>query len=480
MRQMLMSKNNFIKNSSLQLSRVFVLLISFISTLYVDYNVSHLGYDKLHLLPFVFGIVYVVFISTVLFKNTNIFLIVFTAVSFTRYVILPTLIVYTNLYGGRSTVPPLNSSLETGLSLMIYELVVVSLVIFFLFRNYKPDLGTNRLILPNGYFIYIIFILMTLFLVILTPSALNSFYIIVPPEGLGSIDGGGLYSLTVYCLIISKFFIYLILMSFLYKKFLLSQSRFYILLSLIVTVLNISLVFGANRADFIITSIVSILLFNKLYPKQGKFVSVFFVIMMVIILSFINSYRDHNTYSDGANPLMDLTATLQVYLGGPYNVAIAVETAELNPEGRDLLHFGYDLLRPTIGPNIILQNVDYKMTSDYFNERIFFSDHKSQIIPIIGQGYFFFGFFLSPIILLSFVLLVRILLHLRQNISKIELYFFLSIPIARIGLAMGQNGSILMNDTSYFLTLSLIVYYLNNKIVLTKKNSKEIGPLSTF
>lgn len=450
-----------------QAMRVFVFLISIIATFYIANNVDHTGYEEMFLLPMVYGIVFVTFISPVLLKKTNIFLAVFTAVSFTRYVILPMLIVYSDLYGGRSAVPPSASSYELALRLMVYELIVVSVVIYFIFRkiNIRPSLQSGEIKLPKNIFIYLVFFVLTALLVGMNPGSLKSFYFIVPPDDLEGFGGGAiLSSLSFYFLAISKYIIYLLLMSYFNKKYLITNNKLYIFYSFIITLMNIFVIFGANRADFVITTIVSVILFYKLYPRQSKIASFVIILAMVLITGFISSHRDNATYSDGADPVLDLTNTLQVYLGGPYNVAIATEAADRNPEGRDILHFGYDIFRPAMGFNILLKELDLKMSSDYFNERIFFSEQKSHIIPIIGQGYFYFGFMFSPIIMIIFLFFVTFLIRTIQKQSRIELIFFLTIPIARIGLAMGQNGSILMNDTSFFLLLSLIVYYFNNKI----------------
>lgn len=463
------SKGLKLTDFSYLLTRIIVFLISIMASFYIAYNVDHPGYDELFLMPLIYGIVFVFFISPVLFKKTNIFLAVFTAASFTRYVVLPSLIVYSNLYGGRSSVPPLASSNELAIRLILYEVIIVSAIIFFLFRKVEINRPNSKseIKLPKSYFIYLTFLALTALLVALKPSVLKSFYFIVPPDDLASSEGSSiLESITFYFLVISKYIIYVLLMSYTYQKYVTTNNKIYVINSFIITLLNIFIIFGANRADFVITTIVSMILFYKLYPKQSKIASIVIILLMVFITGFISSHRDNATYSNGADPVLDLTNTLQVYLGGPYNVAIATEAANANLEDRDILHFGYDILRPAMGFNILLKELDLKMTSDYFNERIYFSDHKSQIIPMIGQGYFFFGFMFSPIIMIMFLFFVRFLIKILQKQSRIELIFFLTIPIARIGLAMGQNGSILVNDTSFFLLLSLTVYYFNNKVIL--------------
>src|SRR5699024_630152 len=123
-----------------QIIRVVVFLLSIIATFYVTYNVSYPGFEEIYLLPITYGVVFVFFISPVLFKNTNIIYVVFTAVSFSIYVILAFLIVYTGLYGGRSNIPPVSSSVEIALGLMVYEVIVITIVVFFTFSKYSPKL----------------------------------------------------------------------------------------------------------------------------------------------------------------------------------------------------------------------------------------------------------------------------------------------------------------------------------------------------
>lgn len=463
----------FIKSLEI-LTRILVFIVAIISSFYIAYNVNHPGYDLLFLLPLTYGCVFTFFISPILFKKSNMFIAVFTAVSFTRYVILPVLIVFSGWYGGRSVVPPLPSSFDLALKLMIYELIVVSIVIYFLFRKLKiykkPQIQNSEVKLPENMFFYIVFVIFSLVLLGITPEAIRTFAFIIPSESMIDFgEGSTLVTITTYCLITSKYIVFLLLISFLYKKYLSSKDKIYIWLSFLVVFLNISIIFGDNRSDFIITSIVSIILFYKLYPKQSKVPIIFIIFVMVFMTGYITSHRNTVTYTRGEDPILDLTDTLQIYLGGPYNVAIATEVAELNADARTLSNLIYDLLRPAIGFNVIFKKLDGFEFSNYlFNYRIFYSDHVSQIMPMIGQGYFYFGFIFSHLFIIGFIIFVYFLIKILQKQNRLELIFFLSIPITRMGFAMGQNAGILINDTSFFLLLNLIVYYLNNKIVLTR------------
>lgn len=459
-----------------QLTRGLVFLTSIICSIYVGYLTNHSGYQLLFLLPLIYGIVFVFLIAPILFKKTNMFIIIFTAITFTRYIILPVSIVYSGWYGGRSEVPPLSSSYDLALRLMIYELIISTIVIYFLFSKLKSkNIRINdATTLPQNKVVYIIFIIISLVLLGINPNALKSFAFIFPSESLTGLGSNSIFdTLTTYSLMTSKFIIFLLLISRFYRKFILTNNKVYIMLSLITVLLNIIIIVGDNRSNFIITAIVSFVLFYKLFPRNSKIPFVLIIMIILIMTSFITTHRNTVTITEGANPSKDFTNTLQVYLGGPYNVAIATETAKKFPESRTVSNLFYDFTRPAIGFNLIMKNFEdeFEFSNYLFNQRIYFSNHAAQIIPMIGQGYFYFGFIFSPLLLLLFIVFVYFLLQSIYKKNNIELFFFLTIPITRIGFAMGQNAGILINDATMFLLLNLLVFYLNSKISLKPKSN---------
>lgn len=457
----------YFKNKLDILISSIIFIISIVISLYIAYNTEHPGYQYLYLLPLLYGISYVLFMSPIRGRLNNIYIYVFIAVSFARYVILPLLITVNKYYGGRSSSPPMDESFRLAIYLMSYEMIIIFIFSFIVFRKYKAPKNNGYIEYPNSIFVYIIAIGFALSLSLIFPESLSSFSFLKISDEFKDIgEATFLITLISYLLITIKFLIFLLIISFFKKRYEKSNNNIFVLLSLLVVLFNITIFFGNNRADYIITTLASILLFFKLYPKFIKRSIIPFVIMTIIVTSFINENRNVTTLTGGNDFLLDLTGTLQVYLAGPYNVAISIEAAKLNEEERNVFHLSHEILRPVIGLNVILKQFDIKSTSNYFNERIFFSDHMSQIVPMIGQGYFYLGFIMSPLIFMLYILLVKILINIRDKYNRIDLFFFLSIPIARIGFAMGQNGAILANDISFFLVLFLILYYLNNKVVL--------------
>ena len=446
-----------------------IFLISTVISLYIASNTEHLGYQNLFLLPLIYGIVYVLFITPIRGRLNNIYIYVFIAVSFSRYVLLPLLITITKYYGGRSSTPPMDESFRTAIYLMSYEMIIVFLFSYLIFRKYKAPINGCSIKYPKSTFVYLIFIGLSLLLSFMFPQSLKSFSFLKVSSDFADLGESSFFiTIITYLLVTAKFLFFLLIMNFFKKRYEKSKDKIYVILSLLFVLLNITIFFGNNRADYIITTLASILLFFKLYPRFIKKSIIPLVIIAVIVTSFINENRNHSTLTGGEDGLLDITNTLQIYLAGPYNVAISIEAAKFNQNERNILHLGHELLRPVIGLNVILKQFDVKSTSHFFNERIFYSDHMSQIVPMIGQGYFYLGFLLSPLIFLLYIWLVKILIKMRDKYNRIDMFFFLSIPIARMGLAMGQNGAILANDISFFLGLFFIAYYFNNRILLKK------------
>lgn len=168
----------------------------------------------------------------------------------------------------------------------------------------------------------------------------------------------------------------------------------------------------------------------------------------------------------GRSELIDRTDFLQVYLGGPYNVAIAVDTKESYPEAGKAEVLFFDIFRPMIGVNFLVKNMDIKYSNIYFNHRIFKSDNRSQIIPMVGQSNLFFGALLSPLLSVLFILLAYTLNKFVNKSSNVLVYYFFVLSVARMGFLMGQNTMNMINDLSFNIFLFLIIYWLNNKIRL--------------
>jgi len=172
-------------------------------------------------------------------------------------------------------------------------------------------------------------------------------------------------------------------------------------------------------------------------------------------------YIDYSTLNVNGKKLQKLSTSIQVYTGGPYNVAMSLETKEYF---YDIVNTNvlFEFFKSFVGLNIFLKDFNFQTTSELFNYRIFFDPNNiSQIIPIIGQGYFYFVFIIAPIFSIIFIFLGFYFNKLIDKKISLEIYYFLIIILIRLGFLMGHNSIILVNEISYNLETIFILFTLN-------------------
>ncbi|MDU2149171.1 MAG: hypothetical protein E7E58_14340 [Paeniclostridium sordellii] len=448
------------------ISNIIVFFFCTFTSIYIFFKTNHSGYEKLFLLPLVYLICFKFILSRVLFRELNVFILIFFAISFSRFVILPFMIVISCYYGGRSAMPPTHHSYDLALIIMMYELIVSSIFIYVLDKKERGIFSKNKYLSINKKnYIYWLFGIIIVLISILDIRIIKSFNFIIPKEDAvrSFSDFSIIQSLSVYGLLITKQIVFVMIAYNLSKKYELTKSKKYIYLVLLVAMMNILIYFGTNRSDVIMTAIVSSLTLYKLFGKGVKKGIFILCIVLVVTISGISAYRSGASISGNSSKIIDFTDKLQVYLGGPYNVAIAIETKEMFPQANKVEVLLFDIFRPMLGVNMLVKNLPVKYSNMYFNERIWLSiDRRSQIIPMVGQGNLFFGAMLSPILTLIFIRLAYYLNRKIKDCNRVEIFYFLNLSIARMGFMMGQNTMNMINDLSMNLFLFLIIYWINN------------------
>jgi len=322
-----------------------------------------------------------------------------------------------------------------------------------------------EMVFPKKKWFYIIFIAMVLLAIIIRPNTIMSFSFLFPNTSLGNYDSFEIFDqIIILCTLAAKNFIFILLISKFYHSYEKNHSFIYVLMSLVLVLLNSIIYFGTNRFDFILNIVASTIIFCLLYKKFAKRVILAMCALSIFMFVLMTQSRGIKIISNNNNELYGVADNFQMYFGGPYNVAIAVETAEYYPEGRNFGTLLYDFNRSVLGLNVIVKKIDgYKLTSDYFNYRIFYGSHSSQIMPMIGEGYYLLGLILSPLIDVFFILIAYYMKKKSIHLNRIEVLFFFLITFIRLGFMMGQTATIQMNDLSFNLFLPMIIIFINNK-----------------
>lgn len=434
------------------------------------------GYHLYFLQPAAFFVVYTVLLSReVRASPANPFVHVFCFVAALRYVVMPVSIVWAGHYGGRSWVPPLADSIETATVLMIWELLLCSVALSAFGRAYRRRrrmdraggvatrgegmLSTSRLPNPG----YLIFGGACLLLVALFPEGAKSVNVLIPrtlARDLADANAG--VKLSAHALLVMKSLIFALIVMALRRRYDRKPSQLIVVLALAAAAANSLIYVGSSRQDILITGVASFLFLMAVFGHTVRKYSVVAALVVAIPLSLVTSEREIVVTKTGSERLAD---TLQVYAGGPYNVAMAVETLDYFPEARSPAVLMMDFFRPMLGVNFLLKSVDVPYTNIYFNKRIWTHvDRRSQIIPMVGQGYIFFGFALAPVISVVFIGIAFWLFRLRSQIDNPELYYFITYSLVRLGLMMGQNSMNMVNELSLNLFLFTAVYIVNRAL----------------
>ncbi len=446
-----------------------------VSSIYISLNPREPGYELLPLLPLFYTVTGCVLVRSLLY-DFKMFNFVFMGLSFLRYVVLPFFIVYANYYGGRSPVPPTARSYDLGLKLMLYELFAVTLAIIifdYLRKRRKMSKPVTKLELKRSpsIFFYVLFSIGAFALVLVTPGALSGVSFLIPTDRVVGVlkEIPLAAALALYMFIIAKQIVALLLMWRFFKKYEATGKKSYVYFAVIVMIINIGIFAGTNRTDIIVCTVTSLFIFKKFFPKYFKKIAILVVAGMTFVVVLLASIRQIVSVSGNASELIDFTDTMQVYLGGPYNVAMAIEMKYMFPEASHLSVLFYDMFRPMIGINVFIKNLPIDFSVLYYNERYFFKDNISQILPMIGQGNLYFGYIFAPVITVSFVALAYFFQAKMERSGNLELVYFLTLATSRLGFLLGQNTMNMVNDMSYNLVLFLIIYLLNKKIIYKKR-----------
>ncbi|MBR0351143.1 MAG: hypothetical protein IJH76_04965 [Clostridia bacterium] len=466
------------------LINISVVLTCFISIiLCIAFN-NNANYNYCCLFPIPFIIIYTTYFMPCFKKEITPFKLFFCILLYLRYVILP---ISNCIYGNVSFSKNAGDSDSYLIAsiITIFELVAVNifLVLYSVVKSKNNKQKQLNIIenKNNSNFVIWVFILLVFGLFIINRSFWNSIYFIAPTESVSVRFNrlSDIGQLIVYLFNIAKQFLFLIALEKFSKKYSETPEKKFFLIALVFIVFNILVYTGTNRAEFIITIIATGLIVFELFPKFKKIILIGGTILAIIIIPMISSFRKSNIVGEDLNA-KQLSEAGNSYMSGIDNVALSIETAKTYTNYRNFTNFLYDMTRGIMVVGSLVKNDDNILTSRLFNYSFFgpYSTISSQIIPMSGQGYYYFdiyGFYLIEI------LFVYIAIKLEKRYFKekdIKIKYFMLISILRLAMMQCLNGTILFNRLSYDLLVPIILIKLNNKLLIKKEkpvNEKELN-----
>lgn len=338
-------------------------------------------------------------------------IIYFTLVCFIRYLLTP---LFTALSGnytlmtGRYTT---DKYFNLATILLIYEMIVVYLTAFHVLKNHNIKLDKEKEVNVHkkSQFILFLFVSLAILLVLLKPSLLSEYnfvFSISANESVGvdiSAESGFLSMVVSAGLrILPLIFIY-------YGKIRLDKKqRFrYILVAMIPSLVISMYAQGMRRGALLTPFTLIILILISIFPKYKN--KIFFSMgsCMVAILLFMTFQKSIVRTSTEFLLLSDQINWLAAYLGGYFSfikhTAVAIDTSYIFENVLGIRTLLNDIFYPLPYIGKILFNGNLR-SAIYFNYTYYNSTLiTDSVIPTIGQGVIYLGFFLSPFISALFV-----------------------------------------------------------------------------
>ena len=257
------------------------------------------------------------------------------------------------------------------------------------------------------------------------------------------------YHLGLWVVTLTKLLLVYVLI-YLFYKWSKGGNKTTLLLSLIVVFAS-CLFTTSDRAATVYTAIVGLLLIDKIYPKYRGFVGRFSTVFAFGGIFFIFLY---GAIFKSEDVVSDVGYKLNAYFSGTLNVAACFAMDDSNL----LMTLLGDILRNI--PLVVGFFVNLPMSYIEFNRALGYDvDYNSQILPVIGQGYYYMGILgviIFPIIM--FKVAYYLYNHIRFSRDSFEYFAYL---VALIYTFLGVN----LYDM--FLTMGLVLQYGVPMIVIS-------------
>ena len=391
-----------------------------------------------------------------------------------RYVILPFSLIYEYDMGTLARASVTEDCYSLAISLYIWELICVSIAYYWFNKKEKVCFRFEELDYDSeSPTIYVVFIVFAGLIVLLVPSVFSQFHFVTSSfsELFSDSDESTIEKLSSYIVNVARLLLFVLVLYWISVRR--EHKKKGGLVGIIMLGLLLAIYYGSNRADYLLISIAGVVFYYRLFPKSNKMIAGFAFSFAAIVMILFSVAR-----FTGANISTLVSRNIDSYFGGIPNVAIAVASKRAYQGEYTLLNFVFELFRPMLGVGMLLKNLSIFTSSEFFNSYIYGQGHVSQIIPMIGEGYFYFGFLFSPVLTIVFTKIGFLVQRSYYKTKSPILSFFVLVSALRLGWLCGQNAMIQLNDLTYNLLLVWILYRISIRIKRKKKDIIGNTPIS--
>ncbi len=447
------------KFKSINKKLLFVFAACFVSqsvTAYFAYNFAA-GYENMVFFPLLYFVVYL-FLFNYKIGDTKypVVTLFYIVMQFIRFVLLPPAIAVAGTNCGVSYLHPTEESLEISVAIMVYEFIITAVFVY-IFTKKRDGEKRKSIFAERDYYFwnsgntaaYLIFIALSIifFLFFGSRDYVNFFVMSANAEArVAAAEVGVLQNVAHQLLLIAVITLFIMILSYLKKRYDFSKRRSYVFFALVVSAFNIGLIIGESRAIILYSALCSILLMIAAFPEHKKTILSYIFVFAGVIIFLMTIYKTfyafkYATYMDAINSGKidsgSIASTLQIYFMGPEQTAISLDFAKLeNPSAVQPI---YDIIRSTPPFSFFVKD-SMTTTSVMFNEWIYRGKQQSgYIIPSVGYGYIFFGIVFAPIIAILNIAISFLFEKLAQKARTAEFFYLFYYCAIRFSFFMFQN-----------------------------------------
>ncbi|WP_415363314.1 hypothetical protein L1F34_002338 [Mammaliicoccus lentus] len=457
------------------LYRVITIFVSIISVVFIIFSEKEIP-NNIVFLPLCYLLFFILIpsFSKYILKNIGITVLNFSMLI--RYSISPLLM---SIYGvNLNTGVFLTESIQSkAINLMIYEMVLM-FITFLLFQKkfYKSStlkkLETIKASNPSFSWIFVV---VTSIIILIFPEILNRYSFIWTTSQLKSKEVEGIsYSFLLILVQLGHLVFTINIINLLYKYYTKNKSFLYVILSIIIVGFSSSFMVGTSRFSIIlplVTGLFTIFLIFKPYRKIIGIISFSMSLILIILTSIlkantISGKSKGNSINESLNNLND---NLQLYFSGVSNVAHSINTRVIY-ESFNYENILPDLVRSVVFIGNLFTNyhsaiVDYNM-SFYGRSGIY-----DQILPMVGQGFLYFGYIFAPIFsVLTIIIIMYLDKKIAENNSLFTVYILVYLCLKFALFNMGNATIQISFFTNFFVVLMIINLF--NKYIRVVRGGK--------
>lgn len=442
------------------------------------------GLRLLWLLPFTFSICILFFSKIIDYHKDGVGLKILYSIILIRYILSPVLIAITDGAVGNGWIGSSSEGYQFAVLVSVIELLICCLTISLCWRKYFPkfqaqafnDRDVTKSLTIGGLFLILMGIVLVFVRGIEGVASTFGFLLLDNKYQADYVDS---YSI-VYVQVI-KSFLFVCILVWANKNYKKTNLFLWPLIAGIATFLNISTYFGYNRSSIFETAVASIFTLYAAFPKLKRVFTILLVPVAAGVLFSLILIKQFgvNTQTVGQFDFLSLSGvsnTLEIYTNGMWPLATSYDAVSwlqnrISP---------FTPVKDTTDNFYLFKVPGFTVFNDWLSD-IDTSTQLYQIytlpgtvLPLSGQMMFYGGFVFGPLFALMANILAFYLLTFCELKSKLVnslqgkfTYLWLA---SLLGLTMCYNWTIIWWSVSKFMFFLVIVFWINNHIVLGKKS----------